>query len=529
MTLTAIPRKFAQAIVLILSGFILFWTDLQVVKFPIWLDWNYSGWQSKPKYNQLIQISDKLRGTLSDPRVAYEHHLKNNTVGTERTFEMLPYFADRATTESLYLQSTILAPMIYSFTSEISESASCPFSAWPCLGIRLMEVEPKMKLLGISQLILSSEVSLKAAYQNPLLKESFSAEPWKVFETQTPVSLTEVFQSQPIIVAKNDWKAKFWSWYKDYKEGTKFLVVDDSLPKNSDKIVWTSQKVCHPETKVDFSGVFLKTDCPGVAHFLKYAYHPSFTASNGEAIFLVSPGFLGIVPNSHEVKLNFGSSWSWMLFRALSLGAFLLLGFSLFKKWLIPIGNPVRKSKQKPGSKKQNRSTHNGLFYTSLTLVVGLYIWISLSTDSFLFWRWRQLNFKGFELVSSRQDYGILHKNENLEGAPIVIKGAIYDSGLATHANSEIILKIKHPRGSFSGKCGYPDNAFGAEIRCEIYSNSQLLFSSATLNNENREQYFSVPLAGVSDLKLLFRSLKTDITAAHGVWVDLKVSRRSRP
>lgn len=529
MTLTALPRKFSFGIAIILSGFILFWTDLQVVKFPTWLDWNYSGWQTKPNYDQLIQISDKLRGNLSNPRVAYEHHLKNNSVGTERIFEMLPYFANRATTESLYLQSTILAPMIFSFTSEISESASCPFSAWPCLGLRLMEAQPKMNLLGVSQLILSSDVSLKAAYQNPFLKERFSAGPWKVFETQIPVSMVEVFKSQPTVIDTHNWKTKFWNWYKEYKEGNTFLVVNEFLPKDSNKIVWTSQNACHPETTVDFSGILLKTDCPGVAHFLKYAYHPSFTASNGESIFLVSPGFLGVVPNSNEVKLNFGNSWSWMLFRVLSLGAFLLVGFSVIKNWQIPIGKSVRQKKPKTSSNKKNRPATKGLFYCSLTLVFGLYVWISISTDSFLFWKWRQLNFKGFELVDSRQDYGILHKNENLEGAPIVVKGVIYDSGLATHANSEIYLKLKKPNDFFAGKCGYPDSGFGAEVRCEIYSNSQLLFSSAPLNNENREQRFSVPLAGVSDLKLVFRSLKTDITAAHAVWVDLKVSKRSPP
>ena len=163
-------------------------------------------------------------------------------------------------------------------------------------------------------------------------------------------------------------------------------------------------------------------------------------------------------------------------------------------------------------------------FYCLLTLFLCTYIWISLETDSLLFWRWRELNFKDFELIRNTQGYGILHKNENPDGKPIVVRGSIYNAGLATHAYSEILVRMKKNTGYFSGKCGYPDYAFGAEIKCEIQSGNQVLFSSQTLNNNNREERFNVSISGHPELLLIIRSLKPDITAAHGVWVNLETT-----
>ncbi len=528
LALTHLPRKWNYLVAA--SGMVLFipWTQWHVAKFPIWLDWNYSGWASKTNYPELIQLTERLKGNLSQPRVAYEHHLKNNSVGTERVFEMLPYFANRATTESLYLQSTILAPMIYSFTSEISENGSCPFTLWPCARFQLRNVEPHLKLLGIKSLILSSQLAVSEASATPFLKERFSSGPWKLFDFTHPVPMADTFSKEPVMISSEDWKTRFWDWFNGYGNDKPFLVVEKTLPSDRTQLKWIPATTCHPETRADFSGIHLKTDCPGVAHYLKYAYNPSFTASGGETIFLVSPGYLGIVPASHEVDLKFGTSSSWIFFKLISLATLILIAsLKLFNRsnGILPL-KPVAKKPNKPiKHKKSSFETLNTrpLFWGLLSLTFAIYLFISFRTDSLFFWRWRQLNFGDFEIESSQQDWGALQKNHDLNGNPIVVKGVIYHSGLATHANSEIRLKNKSSKAFFKGKCGYPDHVFGAEIQCEVVAGSQVLFQSSPLNNSSREQSFQVPLNGAKEIRLIYRTLKPDITAAHGVWVGLEI------
>lgn len=530
MVLEALPRRLNIVCAGGCVALMAFWETIHVVKFPIWMEWNYSGWQSKTKYQELLLLSQDLKGNLSQPRVAYEHHLQNNQVGTERVFEMLPYFANRATTESLYLQSTVLAPMIFSLTSEISESSSCPFNQWPCLGFNLSGSQGRQELLGVKELILSSKMSLNAASEANYLQKKFTYGPWTVFENKTVVPMVETFSETPEVVSFSGWRERFWNWFRVYQKGARFLVAAESKNAIPSEGAWVPQKECHPTTEVDFSGVVLKTDCPGVAHFLKYAYHPSFTSSEGERIFLVSPGFIGVVPSKAEIRLDFGSSWQWIVFRWISIVAFIGLVILVVKpqflvtgscqKW---ISNSVQKLDRREYKLLSAIQQPNRLFFKSLCVIfILLYGWISYRTEAIFFWNWRKLNFNEFELMDYHQGYGMLHKNENLDGNPIVLKGVIYYSGLTTHADSQIRIKIKADKKALSGICGYPDYVNGAEISCEIKSGDRLLFRSAPLNNANREARFTIPVFKGQEILFLVKTLKENIDAAHAVWVNLK-------
>ncbi len=536
--LSSLSKKLELSVIILIIGLLFPWEGYHVVKFPIWMNWNYSGWKTKPKYQELVKLSESLHGNLSEPRVAYEHHVKNNSVGTERVFEMLPYFANRATTESLYLQSTILAPMIYSFTSEISQNASCPFHNWPCMKFGLKQAEERMELLGIKELILSSDISLKTAAEAPFLRKRMAAGPWTIFETVKSIPMAETFSSPPITVSLDDWKERAWRWFKEYERGKVFLVAAESETSLPSSPNWIPGRECHPTTTVDFSGIYLKTDCPGYAHYLKYAYHPSFTSSGGEPLFLVSPGFLGIVPQAETVKLSFGSSWQWALFRWISIFSTILIVIIIFtqrkttknkvlsdassinntQSYSVP---KIKTAKAKTDSENKKYFAGKFWFWGLLALFSCSYIIISQKTDSFLFWNWRQLNFRDFEIINSHQDWGTLHKNEDLNKNPIIVKGTIYHAGLGTHANSEIKIRLKKSPGILSGKCGYPDYANGANIQCQIRTPKEILFASSPLNNQNREQNFRIAYGNERELILSVKTLKNDITAAHAVWVDL--------
>jgi hypothetical protein len=54
------------------------WTHSKVERFSKWLTWNYSGWESKSNWPQFKLLADFLQGSLSEPRVAYEHNVSKN-------------------------------------------------------------------------------------------------------------------------------------------------------------------------------------------------------------------------------------------------------------------------------------------------------------------------------------------------------------------------------------------------------------------------------------------------------------------
>jgi hypothetical protein len=111
--------------------------ESQVSFIPHWVSWNYSGFEVKDDWPLLRDISAELQGDFRDPRVAYEHSLEHESLGTVRTFESLPLFAGRSTLEGLYMQSSITTPFVFYVQSEISRERSCPLPEWGCTRLNL--------------------------------------------------------------------------------------------------------------------------------------------------------------------------------------------------------------------------------------------------------------------------------------------------------------------------------------------------------------------------------------------------------
>lgn len=312
----------------------IWWTNSWIVNLPSWLKWNYSGWTVKPLYEPLTGVSNAIRGSFSDPRVAYEHNDVNNGAGTVRVFEMLPYFSGRATLESTYLQATIVAPEVFYLQALISKTPSCPFREYPCPHFELGRAEPKLRDLGVGELILTTSELISDAAKQTYLKEHGQFGPWRVFRLEPAADLVEVFTKPPELVTVPDWKKAFFDWFTAYTGKENLLVQPEpSAGLNSeeltalvgDRSVWQGDAGCAPSVTVEFNRIVLHTACPGKAHLLRFAYHPSFRADNGEKLFLVSPGFIGLVPKEKNVVLTFGRSPLWRFSSGVSVFSALLL------------------------------------------------------------------------------------------------------------------------------------------------------------------------------------------------------------
>lgn len=301
------------------------WTWSQISNYPHWIRWNYSGWKTKSKWPEVEQLFENIRGDFNQSRFSNEHHPILNDTGTTRVFESLPLFAHRATLESLYQEANQMAPFIYYLQARISNHASCPIRGWTCPPMDFVGLDPFMKVLGVQNLILVSEDAKKEVVKNPHLQLTQQSGIFEVWSLSNAVPLVEVIDTPPVQVSLESYQRTFLDWLIQINHHNPIYQVAYPVGKQIEANF--KKEDCHPKLDVDYQQILLTTDCPGKLHLLKFAYHPTFKASHGETLFMLSPGFIGIVPTLEFTELKFGSSvlWTFSTFVSLMSLIFLIL------------------------------------------------------------------------------------------------------------------------------------------------------------------------------------------------------------
>lgn len=326
------PRYKKNFALAVLAGFFLILAQGQIRNFPEWVKWNYGSWSSKSAYGDLQKLTRDLKGSYSDPRVIYENSELSNAAGTMRVFEMLPYFSQRSTWESVYMQSTILAPAAFYMQALISQTPSCPFPNYQCTSYEPQRILPYAQLMAVSDLILIDPDVRKKADSLSELEKKGDYGIWHWYQVRQQPSYVEVPSTQLQEVPFIEYKSRFYDWFLSYQPEQPFLWSSrrgESLQVSSIK---EKSRDCHPEVSVGFNRLILRTDCENVLHILKFAFHPNFVSGQGEEIFLVSPGFMGIVPKTDSVTLEWKNPWLWNLANLIS---WLSFAFLLAGSWVL--------------------------------------------------------------------------------------------------------------------------------------------------------------------------------------------------
>ncbi|MGZ5278764.1 MAG: hypothetical protein ACXWC9_02405, partial [Pseudobdellovibrionaceae bacterium] len=261
-----------------------------------------------------------VRGDFSQGRIIYENSDLSNAVGSMRVFEMLPYFANRATLESVYMQATVLAPAAFYLQALISKTPSCPFPNYQCTSYKVGRIQNYLSLMGISDLILINSEVRTEADQTSFLKKQGDFGMWHLYHSEVPAPLVEVMKVQPQWVDQFDFKTTFYKWFLDYIPGRPFQIIapSETRDKIQAAVLNEASKECHPKLTVDFKGMQLETDCVGKFHVIKFAFHSTWKVSTGDDLYLTSPGFIGLIPSAEKVTLTWGEHWLWTLSNAIS-------------------------------------------------------------------------------------------------------------------------------------------------------------------------------------------------------------------
>ncbi len=304
-----------------------------------WVKWNYNSWNKKPLASSFYPLNETLKGNLNQPRIAYENSSVTNGAGTIRAFEMLPYFANRATTEGLYMQSTIMAGPVFYFQSKISKTPSCPYGATHrCTRYGFENAKEYMQLLGINQIIVNSKEVIEKADQYSEIEKLKEHKPWIVYNAKFPVNIVSVVDKDIKVESAKDWKKSFYDWFLDYPKKSHFLVRfrNDSEEKAFRSLSSSSvkdQSSCKPEVLTDMRGFNLKTNCPNQPHLVRFSYHSTFETNDQSNYFAISPGFILAYPKSSDVRFEFGKRSVWRIFNFISIIAFLgVFGFYFYER-----------------------------------------------------------------------------------------------------------------------------------------------------------------------------------------------------
>ncbi len=294
----------------------------QITFIPSWVKWNYSGFEAKGTYPTLKGIIDKLKGTVADSRVVYEHSPDHEALGTIRVFENLPFFTGRSTLEGLYMQGSPTAPFVFYIQSEVSNVMSCPFPDWGCSRPSLERGVPHLRMMNVGEYIVKSKPIKEEAAKNPGLKLEHTIGDYQIYRVLENADRYAIpVTTKPVLVRTDTWKETSYMWFKtatpesvlpvfttkvEPGDAELFATVSEGMPAEMPRVDLGPPPELHE--KMENDRITITGTRPGYPILVRISYHPRWHALTGEKIWIGGPTFMLVFPKGDRVELAFGGS-----------------------------------------------------------------------------------------------------------------------------------------------------------------------------------------------------------------------------
>lgn len=310
-----------------LVGFIalfltLLWVDGRETFIGKWIRSNYNGFETKELWGPFSSVNRYLRGSPNDPRVVYEHSMIHNGAGTVRAFEDLPLFSGRSTLEGVYIQASLCAPFIFYLQSEISQKSSMPIPDYNYSRFNLKRGIEHLRLFNVRDLIISEPASKEAFTESPEFRLRHRSGPYEVYEfLANPGRYVVPVKYKPVLVPTKDWRRLSYRWFRlgdlsvplvfkdevDEKDSLRFHIVEKPdvrrLPRELVEASTPLTEVIGEEE------ILIEGAIRGRPLLIKVSYHPNWKVEGADRVYLASPAFMLIYPDSSSVRLFYGRTW----------------------------------------------------------------------------------------------------------------------------------------------------------------------------------------------------------------------------
>ncbi len=198
-----------------------------------WIQWNYSGMESKPLWNSYSLLTHYLSGDQNSPRVVFEHSEITNGAGSDRAFELLPYYSGRSTVEGLYMQSSLNSPFVFYIQSELSEIPSCNFSRYHYSRPDPDRAADHLRLFNVSQVIAVSNNIANALDYSPDYELTMTFPPFRIYRLrQCADSYVEPLRFKPLRIPPRDWRKVQFEWFRKSSLRVPLVVASQDSPGN---------------------------------------------------------------------------------------------------------------------------------------------------------------------------------------------------------------------------------------------------------------------------------------------------------
>ncbi|MBW2052177.1 MAG: tetratricopeptide repeat protein [Deltaproteobacteria bacterium] len=303
------------------------WTAHQVHFIDRWMEWNYSGYESKQSWPAFKELNGYLKGTFNDPRVVYEHAAKTRSVGSLRAFESLPLFAGRATLEGLYMQSSLSAPFVFYIQSEISKIYSSPLMNYNYSRFDLDKAQRHLELFNVGQYVTVTEEARSEAFETAGLQFEKDFPPFALFRlTQNKNRYVIQPKFKPVLAISENPKADAFTWFRwsDLEVPLVFSTKASEEEKNYFAAVLEPEaarekfqnlprqhvpSAAEVKETIKNGEIIIDGATPGQPLWIKVSYHPNWRVEGADRVFRASPAFMLIFPASPHVRLYFSRTW----------------------------------------------------------------------------------------------------------------------------------------------------------------------------------------------------------------------------
>jgi len=298
-----------------------------------WIDWNYSGLESKELWPAFREMADAIRGTVASPRVAVEYGAIHERAGSIRMYETIPHFSGRSTLEGVYNQASLQTHVVYYLASELFASSPNPFRSRTYSRFDPAAAIPRLRLFNVSDVVAVSDTLKAVLSARPDMRRVADIAPYAVFRLHDPgTGYVEPLAFAPVRSSPTGWRDKAYRWFSRKPASSVHLVftddprfgvaeIDEYLPPPEVPL----PEGVEVQATVEYERITITTSRPGHPLLVKVSYHPRWRAEGADGPYLASPALMLVVPRERTVRLVYAgrtaSDWLGLLLSAGGLGA----------------------------------------------------------------------------------------------------------------------------------------------------------------------------------------------------------------
>ena len=282
---------------------------------PHWLNWNFSGYESKNNWTDITTLYEGL-DSLEPGRIMWEPNPDLNKYGTPMVLMTIPMFTDHESVEGLYFDSSITTPFHFLTVSGLADRPSNPVGGLTYINNEFDKGHRLMQDLGVDYFIAYTSSIKDKANANDNFNYLFSNEVFNVYSINSEkVELIEdnlyIFESpnfyerlRNAVLREGSEQSFFEEAYKSFKDESNYKIIenyDKSITNQSDK----NSELLITDLNIQNTLITFKTNKPNQLHLIKVSYFPNWKIKNGHGPFRISPSFMAVIPNDEFVEIKF--------------------------------------------------------------------------------------------------------------------------------------------------------------------------------------------------------------------------------